>query len=222
MRWEGVLKTNPCEGLRYKSHTSRIVQHDEVTIKAFLKLPDRTTFAGLRDYTIILTMLDTGIRPSELLQVKMNDIDLLNNQVIVGETYSKTRQLRTLPLSATVVQAIKKLMAARHPDWKKETPVFCTFSGNPFSSHNLQGKFREYSSKIGVNITPYHLRHTWFIRNNGNIFALQKIMGHAKLDMTRNYVNLIHADVKNSHEAASPINNIIATSKRVSNIKKSK
>ena len=191
---EGVLKLNPCYGLKYKQHSVRIVEHSESVIKALLDLPDKGTFAGLRDYTFMLTILDTGIRPNELLQIKIKDMDFLNQQLIVREEYSKTRQMRILPLSAPVVNAIKKLLYVRHEAWDNDIPIFCTFSGHRMTSSNMQEKFRNYSDKLGVSVTPYHLRHTfalWFIRNGGNVFALQKIMGHAKLDMTRNYVNLI-------------------------------
>lgn len=72
---ENVLRTNPCDGLRYKKHTNRIVEHSEETIKAMLQLSDRSTFAGLRDYVFIMVMLDTGIRPNELLQIRISPQD---------------------------------------------------------------------------------------------------------------------------------------------------
>ncbi|KYZ75788.1 hypothetical protein AXX12_11345 [Anaerosporomusa subterranea] len=208
---EQILKRNPCEGIRFKRETARIVQHDQSVIRALLTLPDQSTFAGLRDYAFILTMLDTGIRPNELLQICIRDVDLINVQLIVREEYSKTRQMRTLPISIQTVQVIKRLIYARHEDWSMDTPVFSSFSGNRLTSHNFQERFRQYSKQLGVNITPYHLRHVfalWFIRNGGNLFALQKIMGHTKLDMTRNYVELVQADIKASHEKASPLSNI--------------
>lgn len=221
---EGVLKENPCDGLKYKRSGVRIVQHDEQTIRTFLDMPDQSTFSGLRDYTIMLAMLDTGIRPNELLQIRLEDIDFLNTQMIIREEYSKTRQMRIVPLSQKVITYIKKVLQARHPDWEKETPVLCSFSGHRLTSHNLQEKFRWYSNKLGANISPYDLRHTfalWFIRNEGNIFALQKIMGHTKLDMTRTYVELVQADIKGSHKKASPLNTLLEKqSKRVGKLKK--
>jgi site-specific recombinase XerD len=219
---EGILKVNPCDGMRYKRHTTRIVEHSQDAIRALLDIPDKGTFAGLRDYVFILVMLDTGIRPNELLQVRLTDIDFANQQILVREAYSKTKTLRALPLSHRVMQEIRKLIFARHEEWGNEVPVFCTFSGHRMTSGNMQEKFRWYSEKLGVSVTPYHLRHTfalWFVRNGGNLFALQKIMGHAKLDMTRNYVELVQADIKNSHEKASPINTLFAQRHIVTSIK---
>ncbi len=215
---ERVIREHPCEGIKFKRESARVIQHNEDTIKALITLPDQSTFAGLRDYVFMLTMLDTGIRPNELLLLQITDIDFNNGQLIVREEYSKTRQMRTLPVSIQVSNLIKKLVSVRHEDWDILTPVFCSFSGNRLSSHNYQERFRQYASQLNVHITPYHLRHTfalWFIRNGGNVFALQKIMGHSKLEMTRHYVNLVEADIKNNHLKATPINNIFATTKKV-------
>ena len=220
---EGVLKENPCIGLKFKHSNVRIVEHSVEVIKALIDSPDKSTFAGLRDYTFILTMLDNGIRPNELLQLQLLDIDFINKQMIIREEYSKTRQLRILPLSIQTVNAIKKLIQARHEAWGNDAPIFCSFSGYRLTSHNFQEGFRKYARKIGVAITPYHLRHTfalWFIRNGGNVFALQKIMGHSKLDMTQVYVNLVQADIKGQHEKATPLNNLFNHNRTVGKIKR--
>ena len=220
---EGILKENPCAGLHCKRSGARIVQHEESTIRAFLDLPDKTTFAGLRDYVLMLTILDTGIRPNELLQITITDLDFVNKQMHIREQYSKTRQRRIVPLSAKVINLIKKLIYSRHEEWGNDVPIFCSFSGHRLTSHNLQERFRAYGEKLGVNVTPYHLRHTfalWFIRNGGNILALQRIMGHTKLEMTRNYVELVQADIKGSHERATPINNLFTTPNTVTKLKK--
>ena len=177
-----LLKDNPCLGLKYKRCNVRVIHHDEKVIKAFISLPDKENFAGLRDYMIIISILDTGIRPNELLQIRIKDIDFLNAQINIREEYAKTRQPRFVPLSAQTMNGLKKLINARHPDWDLDTPVFCSFSGHRLTSHNLQERFREYSRQLGTSVTPYHLRH---IRNGGNVFSLQKIMGHTKLDMTK-------------------------------------
>jgi len=199
-----------------------VVQHDKQVIKTLLGMPDTSTFSGLRDYVFMLTMLDNGIRPNELLQIRLQDIDFMNNQIIVWEQYSKTRQLRTLPLSSQVVNAFKKLIHARHEQWNEDVPVLCSFSGHRLSSHNLQEGFRKYSQRLGTNVTPYHLRHVFalmFIRSGGNVFSLQQILGHSRLEMTQVYVNLVEADVKDSHSKASPINNLFEQVNRVKYVK---
>ena len=65
---------------------------------------------------------------------------------------------------------------------------------------------------INVRVSPHTFRHTFakrFIKKDGNIFALQKILGHSVLDMVRTYVNLFSSEVDDEHRKASPLNNII-------------
>jgi integrase len=59
------------------------MEHREDVIRALLDIPDKGTFAGLRDYVFMLVMLETGIRPMELLQIRLNDIDFVNQQITV-------------------------------------------------------------------------------------------------------------------------------------------
>ena len=68
----------------------------------------------------------------------------------------------------------------------------------------------------------YHLRHTfalWFIRNGGSAFALQKILGHTTLEMTKTYVNIAMTDVRKNHLEFSPLKNFtVKTNVRVTKI----
>jgi site-specific recombinase XerD len=70
-------------------------------------------------------------------------------------------------------------------------------------------KLKKYSKKLGFNITPYSLRHCfalYYLRNGGNVFTLQRTMGHADLNMTRRYLALTLTDLKEQHRLASPVN----------------
>lgn len=136
------------------------------------------------------------------------------------KNYSKVRRERYLPISLTTLQTIKKLSEYRHTDWKASTPILCTYDGRRMPSRSMQERFRDYSKIIGIHITPYHLRHMfalWFIKNGGHAFALQQIMGHSKMDMTRVYLNLSYDYIKQTHEQVNPLSRILPN-KRVKNI----
>jgi site-specific recombinase XerD len=82
----------------------------------------------------------------------------------------------------------------------------------------LQKRFKDYSLAIKEDISPYHLRHVFaleFLRNGGNVFSLQRIMGHDSLEMTNVYVNLASSDIQEQHTKASPLINLLGANKRV-------
>jgi site-specific recombinase XerD len=82
-----------------------------------------------------------------------------------------------------------------------------------------------YSKRIGIKVRPYDLRHSFalnFLRNGGNVFALQKLMGHSTLDMTKRYLALTQGDLQEQHAKASPVNMLESgMSMRLGKIKKS-
>lgn len=210
---EGITDSNPATAFKYRRPTVQIVDHSEEVVKSFLKVIDKTTFAGLRDYIFAILILDNGIRPNEALQLKVEDVNFAAKQIRVRREYSKTRIERYLPVSLPVLQEMKKLIAVRPTTWKTDAPILCTFDGHKTPARNMQKRFRDYSLMIRETITPYHLRHLfglWFIRNGGDAFSLQKIMGHTKMNMTSVYVNLADADIKKSHEKASPLTNLMS------------
>lgn len=217
---EGLIGANPAINFKYRRPTIQIVEHSEASVKALLKVIDQETFSGFRDYVFSVLILDTGIRPSEALQLQISDIDFNCRQVRVRREYAKTRQERYLPVSQHVLQVLKRLIAVRSDVWKDDVPIICTYDGHRMPARNMQKRFRDYSLMIKDDISPYHLRHIfglWFIRNGGDAFTLQRIMGHAKMDMTKVYVNLSDADVKATHEKATPLANLMP-GKRVKNI----
>ena len=219
---EGVLKNNPCKGLQYKRTSSRIVEHGERTIQELLKLPDKSTFVGLRDYTYILFLMDTGCRPSEALQIRLRDVQ--DGFIRIREEVSKVRKERLLPLSLPVIQWINKLIRARHPKWDNNGCLFCSYTGDRIVTRHMQRQFREYSKRLGVVVTPHMLRHDFalfYLRAGGNVFSLKAIMGHARLTMTEKYIALVQADIRNNHAMASPINTLLGKETyRVGKIKK--
>lgn len=207
---EGVIKNNPCQGLHYKPTSSRVVEHGERTLQELLKLPDKSTFVGLRDYAYMLFLLDTGCRPSEALQIRLKDVQ--DGFIIIREEVSKVRKERLLPLSLPVIQWINKLIRARHPKWDNTGYLFCSYTGKMMVTRHMQCRFRGYSEKLGVVVTPHMLRHDFalfYLRAGGNVFSLKAIMGHARLSMTEKYIALVQADIRNNHSLASPINTLL-------------
>ena len=91
-------------------------------------------------------------------------------------------------------------------------------------SRALIKSIRVYNHSRGVSRTSIHaFRHTfakYWIRNNGDPFRLQKMLGHSSLDMTRNYVNMFSADLKDGFDSFSPLDKMVKKTGTKHKIKK--
>lgn len=215
---EGHIQENPLAGIKRRKAESRIVNHDLDTLTRLLEAPDKSTFAGLRDYALILLTLDTGIRPGEAFQLLPCHINLHSREVTVPAAVAKTRTSRTLPVSPVTIQAIHDLLKARHPAWGDSVPVFCTTEGTSLNRNSWRGRLELYSKKIGRHIRPYDLRHIFalqYLRNQGNALTLQRTLGHTDLSMTKRYVALTQEDLREQHAIASPVAQFIPQRNRV-------
>lgn len=217
---EGLLSQNPLEGLPKRKAEGRIVNVETEILKKLLQLPDRKTFCGLRDYALILLVLDTGIRPKEAFSLLIEHFDFKTLQVYIPSEAAKTRVSRLLPILPVTATAIKKLIAARHPQWDDKVPVFCTVEGKPMNRNVWEKRMNKYSKQLGVKIRPYDLRHTFallYLKNGGYELSLQKTLGHTTLEMTKRYVHFTQNDLREINNAASPLNMLLQQTKRVKN-----
>lgn len=220
---QGYLKYNPLKAVGLKKRrvdTDKVRHVDEQVISKLLSVMDVNTYTGLRDYAVTLLTLDTGIRPSEALALNVKDINFEQGIVVVPAKIAKVRKSRILPLSPQVAKVLLKLVEVTPNEFGGQLFVSC--DGYPMNTDSWAHRLNYYSFKTGHKVTPYMLRHTFaimFIRNGGNAFALQKIMGHSKMDMTRRYVELALSDVEQQHTAASPVNRFVKRTTRIRKLK---
>jgi site-specific recombinase XerD len=215
---EGLVPSSPMVGItkRKENDVPRLV--DEEVMKRLLKLPDVTTFAGLRDLSLMVLTMDTGIRPKEAFGLKVDDINLRGLEVFIQASVAKTRVSRTLPISPVTAEYLKKLVAARHEQWRDDVPLFCTENGRTMTRFIWNARMGLYSRQLGAKVRPYDLRHSfavYYLRQGGNAFGLQRTLGHTTLTMTRRYVSLTERDLKQMHALASPVSELLGQAKRV-------
>jgi site-specific recombinase XerD len=211
---------HPLMGLKKRKPQGRVVDIPAATLKALLDAPDTSTYAGLRDRALMLLQIDTGVRPGEALSLMETDLDMASMVVHVPAHVSKTRERRSMPFSATTADALQRLLRVRPEEWK-ESPVFCSCSGEHMYPSSWNHRIKGYGEKIGAEITPYMLRHCFalsFLRNGGNVFSLQKLLGHSTLAMTQKYLALSMEDLQKAHAAASPVNALIPKKKKMGKV----
>ena len=145
MEREKIIPRNPIDFPRRKDEgRAKNIPND--ILKALVDAPDKTPYTGLRDYAIILFILDTGIRPGEALQLLPKDFNLDSLEVAVRAKISKTRRKGTLPLSPMTASVIRRLLAVRPREWWNGFTIFCTQDGTAMEEDGLSKRFRKYSA----------------------------------------------------------------------------
>lgn len=160
-----------------------------------------------RNRAILLLLLDTGIRASELCDLTIKDFDLRNKKVKV---FGKGAKERFIPVSPTTAEAIWRYLYSKG-EAPVIAPLFTTISGRRLDKDNLRHMTVTSGERAGVsNCHPHRFRHTFainFLRNGGSIYALQEILGHSSLEMVKRYLQIANADIEQAHRIASPVMN---------------
>lgn len=218
---QGIIPANPIRHIKIRKDEGRIRPIPEEELKKLLELPDLKTYVGLRDYALILLSLDNGIRPSEAVFLTSAHVNTKAGEVFVSADISKTGISRTLPISRDTIISISRLIALNEKTWNTNW-VFCSCEGCQLTVHAWQERLQVYSKKLKVTISPYDLRHAFailYLRNGGDAFSLQRIMGHTDMEMTKRYLKFSSTDIQNAHSAASPLAALLGRKKKVVKVK---
>lgn len=209
---EGLIKTDPAEGIERKRDGKRIIQaFDDNQIKALLSSPNKKRFVGIRDYVMMIVLLDTGVRLSELAGIRMVDLKLKENEIIIYR--GKGGKSRRVFVSEKTRKLLSSYLYIRGEIPGNEF-LFISNNDQPIKTRNIQERVKIYGEKVGiegVRVSPHTFRHTFakkYILNGGDIFSLQAILGHATLDMVREYVNLWGSDIQKMHRKYSPVKSL--------------
>lgn len=177
-------------------------------IRRLLGSFDKDRFTDHRNYTMCALVLDTGLRAGEITRVAMDDISLDKGRIKVQ---GKGRKRRTVFVGQKM-RAILQDYISRLPEGYS-----ALFPPNPPSRYATMGPHyfseivRKQMDKVGIarcRSSAHRLRHTFavsFIKNGGDAFSLQGLLGHGSLEMTRRYVLLADGDLAESHRKASPM-----------------
>jgi site-specific recombinase XerD len=163
---------------------------------------------SVRDKAIILLMVDTGLRRSEVIALNWTDIDFTTGLALVKR--GKGGKARSAVVGTTARRA---LLAYRRtlPTPADTSPLIQSKGGTRFTGTGLLQLFRRVRVKTGIYITPHSLRRTFVIlslRSGMDVLHLQALLGHSTLDMVQHYAQMIDEDLLQAHNAYSPIDNL--------------
>ena len=205
---EELLARNPAARLELPSLVKeRLPTMTAAHVKTLLTTC-KTFDQPLRDAAVILTLFDTGVRSQELLDL---DTDHLLFERGLIRVMGKGSKERFVPIGAKAMQAVTVYMRReRHPSHEGVRSVFLSRSGLKLTKSGVGIKLLKVGQASGLArsaCSPHTFRRGFaveFLRNGGDVFTLQQILGHTTLDMTRRYVSFLDEDLKAAHLRFSP------------------
>lgn len=170
--------------------------------------------ASVRDRAIVLLMLDTGLRLSEVAGLRACDLRPDGSAKVLG----KGARERIVPVGNAARQALLHYLRQLGRTQPNE-PIFRARGGGSLGARGVQQVFNRLKAGAGIpgRCSPHILRHTFarsYLVNGGDAFSLQRILGHTTLDMVKRYVALADTDLAARHRAASPADHLVAHAPR--------
>jgi integrase/recombinase XerD len=167
-----------------------------------------------RDKAIMLALLDTGLRASELCALRICDVELKSGRVTVrpGEQgKAKGGKGRSVYLGRVARRSVWRYLAEREDGEDPEAPLFVGKFNRPLNRDALRQMIKYLGEKAGVkHCHPHRFRHTFaitYLRSGGDIFTLKSLLGHGSLEMVEHYARIADVDVERAHRTASPADN---------------
>ena len=159
-----------------------------------------------RDKAILLSLVDTGCRASEFLSINIGDIDLVNGEIRI--LHGKGDIYRTVYLGRNSRRVVRRYLKTRN-EFFNHSPLWITNDGCRLTVSGLREIIRRRASDANIDSPGLHdFRRCFaieFLRNDGDIFTLQRILGHSSLEMVKRYLAIAKVDCEIAHRKASPV-----------------
>lgn len=156
-----------------------------------LDMPDRTTKKGLRDSAMLELLYATGIRVSELIHLKVSDVNL-KNHFIECDSDNKSRLVPFGKIAALVLENYMNYGRNEFLCEEKTDVLFLNINGKPMSRQGFWKLIKAYAKKAQIehDITPQLLRHTFamhLVNNGADLHCIQELLGHSDISTTQIY-----------------------------------
>lgn len=205
----GVTDSDPTDNMHgFKSKKSMPLSLSEFQINVLLEAPSGNKIKACRDKAILELLYATGMRVSDLLNLKINDVNLK-----VGYIYcmGANNKERIIPIYAYARECIEKYIERRSeiPDFDKTDILFLNLRGKPLSRQGLWKMVKKYQriSGLSSDVTPHTLRHTFamhLLENGADLKDVQELMGHVDIASTLVYREAIENKLNEVYNKSHP------------------
>jgi integrase/recombinase XerD len=188
---------NPGRRLTVKKKETEFLTEEEAA--AILRIADRRTVQGKRDYAILLTLLTTGLRKAEVCKLKVKDLKTYRNQAVI-DVVGKGNRFRRLPLKGETLLAIQDYLKVSKNGTNPDHALFRTLGKHgPYEQAGLTPKAVDCLVKsaakkalIRKRIHPHVMRHTFattLLDKGVDLKTVQDLMGHSHIRTTERYLH---------------------------------
>ncbi len=171
-----------------KSDKEMILPLSDLEVKQLLNCFDNTVL-GTRDKAICMLMLDCGLRRSEVINLKVSDVDFVNHSILVNGKGSKQR---IVPFGDVTAKHLNKYR--EYVDDSIEKSFFLNNDYTSLTSNAVKMMFTRLKERSGISrLYPHLLRHTYatnYILQGGNLEVLRVLLGHSTINITQIYIHL--------------------------------
>jgi len=217
---DGYLLANPARCLQLKKqHKEKLDYFTIDQVRKMVTSFDLRYKSELRNLLLTLILLDTGVRNSELVRIKLEDINYNDRSIYIYAT--KTNTFRTVYYSKET-ERILNIYRREVLKGAEKGPLLIKFSaqsneplvGVSITTEMVYGILSRKANKVfdgKVRMNPHKFRHTFathFIINGGDPFSLRDLLGHTNIETTKIYVDMSPKDLKTKHTQHSIIANI--------------
>lgn len=205
---DGYLKRDPSVNIEtpksWQSLPKFLIREE---VDRLLETPDTTTQNGLRDKAMLEVLYATGVRVSELVALKISDLNL---DLGLLTTLGKGSKERTIPVGQSAVGWIKKYLPLRHKILGNQSSpyLFITAKGQAISRQGFWKIIVDYGDKANIgHITPHLLRHsfaTHLLENGADLRSVQMMLGHSDISTTQIYTHITNERLKEIYKKFHP------------------
>lgn len=203
----GYLSKFKIDKLKVQKTPKKIYSKEE--LRLLLRKPNIKTcsFSEFKMWAFSNFLLGTGVRLSSALNIKLKDLDF--EDMVIYVSLTKNNKPQIIPMSNSLYNTLQEYLIYRKGE--PDDYVFCNSYGEKGQRRSYQEMLNKYNRSRGVESTGSHrYRHTFaknWILNGGDIFRLQKILGHSDLGIVREYVEMFDGDLGTDFEKFNPLDN---------------
>ena len=207
---EGYVTEDPAvtiEAPKFRHSLPDFLNVEEVD--RLLAQPDVTSISGLRDKAMIELLYSTGLRVSELCNVRVEDLQL---EIGCLRCIGKGNKERLVPVGKQAVEVISEYLRGARPeflDGRSSPYLFLNSRANHLDRYAFWRILQEYGRRAGLrkSLTPHMLRHsfaTHLLDRGADLRAVQMMLGHADISTTQIYTHVVEERLKQVYKAHHP------------------